>query len=322
MSATPEISVVIPIYNEAETIPELERRLRQTLDSRHLVYEILFIDDGSEDASLELLKALRERDSRIKIIQFSRNFGHQVAITAGIDHARGDAVIVMDGDLQDPPEVLPDLIEHWREGYEVVYAIRRRRKEGLFKRLGYSAFYRLVRRIADIDIPLDSGDFSLMDRKVVDVLVGSPERNRFVRGLRAWTGFRQLGYSYEREARFAGQPKYDLRRLFGLALNGILSFSVAPLRLATNIGLVITVGAAIFALWTLAKRLIYFEVVPGFATITILVLFFGGIQLLAIGILGEYVARIYTEVKGRPRYVVRELYGLGPGGSRDRESAD
>jgi dolichol-phosphate mannosyltransferase len=214
--------------------------------------------------------------------------------------------------------VIPDLVQRWREGFEVVYAVRRKRKESAFKRIAYLAFYRLLQRIADTDIPLDSGDFSLMDRRVVEMLVQLPERSRFVRGLRAWVGFRQTSYEYDRGARFAGEPKYSFRKLLRLALDGILAFSEVPLRFASLAGLVVTGGAAALAAWTLIKRLIGYEVVPGFATITILVLFFGGVQLVTIGILGEYIARIYTEVKGRPRYVIREVYGLEPdaGGTR------
>jgi dolichol-phosphate mannosyltransferase len=314
--STPDLSIVIPIYNEEEGLPELDRRLREALAPTGLDYEILFVNDGSQDGSLALLRKLRDGDPRIKLIDFSRNFGHQLAISAGIDHAGGRAVIVMDGDLQDPPEVLPGLVERWREGYEVVYAVRKQRKEGAAKRVAYAAFYRLLQRLSDTEIPLDSGDFSLLDRRVVDMLVSLPERNRFVRGLRAWVGFRQTSYEYEREARFAGEPKYDLRRLSGLALDGILAFSRAPLRLATILGLSISGIGAVLATWTLIKRLVGYEVVPGFATLAILVLFFGGVQLVTIGILGEYIARIYTEVKARPRYVIRELEGVEPSSER------
>lgn len=310
MSDAPDVSVVIPVYNEEANLPELDRRLRESLAGTGLAYEVILVNDGSRDGSLETMEKLRERDSRIKILDFSRNFGHQIAITAGIDHARGRAVIVMDADLQDPPEVLPPLIERWREGYEVVYAIRRRRKEGFLKRAAYAGFYRLVRRIADFDIPLDSGDFSLMDRRVVRLLQALPERNRFVRGLRAWAGFRQTGFEYERGARYAGSAKYNFRGLVRLASDGIFAFSEAPLRVAMNLGILITAAGALLALWTLFKRLVQYEVVPGFATITILILFFGGVQLMTIGILGEYIGRIYTEVKARPKYVIRRRYGV------------
>ncbi len=322
MNERPDLSLVIPIYNEEPGLPELERRLRATLGETGLAWEAIFVNDGSRDGSLSVLKDLRAKDERIKIIDFSRNFGHQLAISAGIDHARGRATVVMDGDLQDPPEVIPDLIARWREGFEVVYAVRANRKEGLVKRLAYRVFYRLLKRISNTEIPLDSGDFSLMDARVVERLRELPERNRFVRGLRAWVGFRQTSYTYDREARFAGDPKYGFSRLSQLALDGLFAFSEAPLRLATLTGLVVTLGATLLAAWTLFKRVIQYEVVPGFATIAILVLFFGGVQLVTIGILGEYIARIYTEVKGRPPYVIRELDGLAPrAGGGDDEAA-
>jgi dolichol-phosphate mannosyltransferase len=216
----------------------------------------------------------------------------------------------MDGDLQDPPELIPTLVERWQEGYEVVYTVRNQRKEGLAKRFAYATFYRLLQRITDIDIPLDSGDFCLMDRRAVDLLVRLPERNRFLRGLRSWLGFRQVAVEYDRPARFAGEPKYTAAQLVNLAANGIFSFSEAPLRLTRNAGLVITIGSALIAAWTLLKRLILYEVVPGFATLAILVLFFGGVQLITVGILGEYIARIYSEVKGRPLYIVQATEGV------------
>lgn len=312
MSEAPELSVVIPIYGEEETLPELDRRLRAALEPLGLRYEVVLVNDGSRDGSLGVMERLRAADPRICIVDLSRNFGHQLAITAGIDHARGRAVIVMDGDLQDPPEVLPELIARWKQGYEVVYAVRRTRREGAALQLAYRTFYRIVRRLSEIDLPLDSGDFSLIDRRVVDVLVQLPERNRYVRGLRSWIGFRQIGYEYDRPSRYAGEAKYTMRRLLRLAFDGIISFSDVPLRFATNLGIGITLVAALLAIWTLGKRLLGIGVVPGFATIALLVLFFGGVQLLALGILGEYVGRIYTEVKGRPRYVVRAVHGLAP----------
>jgi dolichol-phosphate mannosyltransferase len=316
VSDAPLLSVVIPIYNEQENLPELGRRLKVALEGLGEAWEVVFVNDGSRDGSSELLKKLRAEDPRMKRIEFSRNFGHQVAVSAGLDHARGRAVVVMDGDLQDPPEVIPRLVARWREGYEVVYAVRRKRKEGAAKRAAYALFYRLLQRIADIEIPLDSGDFSLVDRKVVDMLVAMPERNRYVRGLRAWIGFRQTGLEYERDARFAGEAKYTLRGLLRLARDGVFAFSEAPLHVAMNVGLAITVLSSVLAIWTLVKRILLYEVVPGFATLALLVLFFGGVQLITIGILGEYVARIYTEVKGRPRYVIRELDGLEPSAAR------
>lgn len=305
----PDITVVIPIFNEQETLAELHAQLSEALGSTHKRYEILFVNDGSRDRSSEILHQLREADTRVRVIELSRNFGHQSAISAGLDHAPGDAVIVMDGDLQDPPEVLPRLIEQWEKGFDVVYAVRRNRKEGVLDRFAYAAFYRLIARMSKTPLPLDSGDFALIDRKVVDLMVQMPERNRYLRGLRSWLGFNQTGVEYDRSARFAGDSKYDLRALMGLASDGIFSFSEIPLKLAMRLGVAITSLASVIAVWTLVKRLIGYDVVPGFATLAILVLFFGGVQLVSIGILGEYIARIYTEVKGRPQYVVREAWG-------------
>jgi dolichol-phosphate mannosyltransferase len=327
--AAPDVSVVVPIYDEADNLAELAGQLRAVLERLALSYEIVFVNDGSRDASLERMRELRAADTRIKIVDFSRNFGHQIAVSAGLDHARGRAVVVMDGDLQDPPDVLPRLIERWREGYDVVYAVRRERKESLPLRIAYHLFYRLLRRMAPIELPLDAGDFSLMDRRVVDQIVRLPERNRYVRGLRAWVGFRHTGIEYERAPRFAGKPKYTLPRLFALAYDGIFAFSDAPVRLTRDVGLVITAGAVMLAVWTLFKYIIHHEVVPGFATITLLVLFFGGVQLITVGVLGEYIARIYTEVKSRPLYVVRSLEGFAParreaspgGGARGSDGA-
>lgn len=312
MSSRCDVSVVVPVFDEEEVIEELVSRVGAALERAAVEYELIFVNDGSKDGTLERLRRLRAEDGRIKLIDLSRNFGHQIAVTAGLDHARGDAVVVMDADLQDPPELLPELIARWREGYQVVYTVRQERKEGLVMRVAYAAFYRLLRRIADVDLPVDSGDFALMDRAVVEMLTSLPERNRYVRGLRSWVGFRQTAVEYERAARAGGRPKYTTRRLVRLAFDGIFSFSEAPLQLARNAGLVITCGSALLGLWTLIKRLILYEVVPGFATLALLVLFFGGVQLVSIGILGEYVARIYTEVKARHRYVIRSLEGVDP----------
>jgi len=306
-----DLSVVVPVYDEEESLGELHGRLCNALEPLALRFEIVFVNDGSRDGSLEAMRKLRARDPRVKIVDFSRNFGHQVAVSAGLDHAAGRAVVVMDADLQDPPEVLPRLIERLREGYDVVFAVRRQRKENALMRAAYHVFYRMLRRMARVELPLDAGDFSLMSRRVVDEMVRMPERNRYVRGLRAWVGFRQTGVPYERAERYAGSPKYTLSRLFQLAYDGIFAFSDVPVRLARDLGLLVTTSAALLALWTLGKRLLGYEVVPGFATITLLVIFFGGVQLVTVGILGEYIARIYTEVKGRPLYVVRSREGFG-----------
>jgi dolichol-phosphate mannosyltransferase len=307
-----ELSVVVPICNEEDTLPELERRLTATLNGISPDWEMILVNDGSRDGSLALMKDMRARDPRVKVIDLSRNFGHQSAVSAGIDHARGRAVVVMDGDLQDPPELIPQLVKCWREGFDVVYAVRTERKESLPHRTAYAAFYRLLGAISDIEMPLDSGDFALMDQRVADHLASLPERNRYVRGLRAWLGFRQTGVLYVREARFAGESKYTLGRRFRAASDAIFAFSDAPLRMMRQLGLAITAVSALLGGWTLLKRLVGYEVVPGFATLALLVLFFGGVQLVTVGLLGEYIARIYAEVKGRPRYVIRELDGVEP----------
>jgi dolichol-phosphate mannosyltransferase len=310
--AIPDLSVVVPVCDEEDSLAELSGRLHAVLAPLALSFEIVFVNDGSRDGSLEAMRKLRAGDDRFKIVDLSRNFGHQIAVSAGLDHATGRAAVVMDADLQDPPEVLPRLIERWRDGYDVVYAVRRERKEALPLRMAYHLFYRLLRRMARIELPLDAGDFSLMDRRVVDELGRMPERNRYVRGLRAWVGFRQTGIEYARAPRYAGEAKYTVSRLLQLAYDGIFAFSDVPVRLARNLGLAVTAGAALMAFWTLIKRIFGYEVVPGFATITLLVLFFGGVQLITIGVLGEYIARVYTEVKRRPLYVVRAVEGVAP----------
>ena len=274
-----------------------------------LPYEILLVDDGSRDETPCLIDALVARDPHVAALHLSRNFGHQAAVSAGIDHARGQAVVVMDGDLQDPPEVLPRFIQKWREGYEVVYGVRQRRKEGLLKRLGYFGFYRILSAISDLDIPLDSGDFCLMDRRVVDVLKHLPERMRFVRGLRSFAGFRQIGLVYDRGAREAGKPKYTLGALILLAIDGLISFSSYPLRLVTYLGIV-TIGIALALLvWVLSDALYHQTVPQGWASTLVTVLFMGSIQLFSLGIIGEYIRLIFLETKGRPTYIVRDHRG-------------
>ncbi|MCX8072607.1 MAG: glycosyltransferase family 2 protein [Candidatus Binatia bacterium] len=309
--ATPTLSLVVPVLNEEETIPVFYRRAVAALEQTGVPFEIVFVDDGSQDNTFETARALSQRDPRVKIIRFSRNFGHQTAVTAGLHYAAGAAVAVIDGDLQDPPEFVPRLFEKWKEGYEVVYAVRRSRKENVFKRAAYRLFYRLLRRLSYIDIPLDSGDFAIMDRRVVDQLNAMPERNRFVRGIRAWVGFRQIGLEYDRDARFAGESKYSLSKLFRLAYDGLISYSYVPLRLATQFGFVISAVAFGLILYLLVLRIVYGErLVTGWTSTVVVILFLGGIQLLSLGILGEYVGRIFDEVKRRPLYVVRETVGF------------
>ena len=308
-AATPALSVVIPVFNEQENLPTLYARLTAVLAHAEPRYELVLVNDGSRDRSGDILAGLAAQDARVMVVELARNFGHQVAISAGLDYARGDGVIVMDADLQDPPEVLPEFIAKWREGHDVVYAIREKRKEVWFKRAAYAAFYRLLQRVANIEIPLDSGDFCIMDRRVVDVLVGMPERNRFVRGIRSWVGLDQVGLAYERRRRYAGKPKYTLSRLVYLALDGLVSFSFLPLRMITLIGFAVSILAILLALgYTLQKLTIGLNP-AGFATTVVAIFFLAGVQLITIGVIGEYVGRIFEEVKHRPLYVVRRLVG-------------
>jgi dolichol-phosphate mannosyltransferase len=299
------LTVVIPLFNEEENIEELYRQIVEHLDPLGEQFELLLVNDGSRDATPERIEALAAQDPRVRPIHLSRNFGHQPAITAGIDLAEGDAVIVMDGDLQDSPALLPQFVQRWREGYDVVYAVRVNRKEGLAKRIGYALFYRVLRGVSDLEIPLDSGDFGLMDRRVVEVLKQFPERMRFVRGLRAFIGFRQTGVLCERSARNAGRPKYTLAALVRLAIDGIISFSNFPLNLVTYLGLVTGGIAALLTLWVLIDP-VGTQLAPrGWASTILAVLLMGTVQLLSLGIIGEYVRRIFVEVKGRPTYIIQ-----------------
>lgn len=303
-------SIVVPVYNEQETIPALYERVKKVIDTLDGSCEVVVVDDGSADGSLDLLKAMHRKDPRFKIVSFSRNFGHQVAISAGIDHAEGDAVMIIDGDLQDPPEVLPHFIEKWKEGYDVVYAVRTKRKENIFKRAAYAIFYRLLKRLSYLDIPLDSGDFCLLDKRVVQTMRKLPERLRFVRGLRTWVGFRQVGLPYERERRFAGSPKYTFTKLLGLAYDGIFSISTTPLRLAVYSGFGLAALAFIGGLLVIYDKLVYGIAIVGWASTIVIITFLGGVTLSTLGMIGEYVSRIYEEVKSRPLYVVKEKLGL------------
>lgn len=304
-------SFVIPVFNERETLPELHRRLSEVIEGLDGEAELLFVDDCSWDGSYELLSELGGRDPRVRVIRFARNFGHQVAITAGLDHAAGDAVIVMDADLQDPPEVVPDLVARWQEGYEVVYAVRERRSgETWFKRATAAWFYRILRRIAHVDMPLDAGDFRLVDRRAVDVFRSMRERARYVRGMFSWVGFRQIGVPYERSERFAGEPKYSYRKSLTLAVDGLVSFSNAPLRAALVAGFAFSGLAFLLGVFALVAKLAGAFVVPGWASILVVISFLGGVQLTLMGMLGLYVGRIYEEVKERPIYVVRETIGF------------
>jgi glycosyltransferase involved in cell wall biosynthesis len=303
----PEVSVVIPLHNEEENLPELHRRLVAALEPICRGFELVLVNDGSRDRTPAMLDELQARDPRVVVIHLSRNFGHQAAVSAGLDYARGDAVLVMDGDLQDPPEVIGQFLDRWRAGVEVVYAVRTKRKEGVFKRAAYFVFYRVLRRISDIDIPLDSGDFCLMDRKVVRVLTHLPERLRFVRGLRTFVGFRQEGLAYERDARHAGEPKYTFRKLVQLAVDGLVSFSGYPLRLVTYMGLITVLLAMGLSAWVIVDALSNQSTPRGWASTMVVVLFMNAVQLICLGIIGEYVHRIFLETKGRPTYIVRSV---------------
>ena len=305
--AKPNISVVAPIFNERESLQEFYRRVREALDTTGDSWELVPVDDGSTDRTGELLSALAKQDNRVRPVIFARNFGHQLAVTAGLDYARGDAVVIIDADLQDPPELIPEMLAKWKEGYEVVFAIREEREgESLFKLATASLFYRLIYRITDVDIPLDTGDFRLLDRKVVDVLCRMRERHRFLRGMSVWVGFKQTGVKYRRAARFAGTTKYPFRKMFKFAWDAVTSFSYLPLQIAMYLGF-IAAGLSIVAIPIVAiMRLAGSQAFVGQATTLIAVLFLGGVQLISLGILGEYIGRLYDEAKGRPLYIVRE----------------
>ena len=303
----PTLSVVVPLYNEEATVDELRRRLGEVLDRVEPDYEVLLVNDGSRDGTAEALKRIAQAGSRWRAIHFSRNFGHQAAVAAGLRYATGQAVVVMDADLQDPPELLEQMLARWREGFEVVYAQRvSREREGPLKRGLAWLYYRVLRAVSPVDIPTDTGDFCLMDRKVVDELIALPERNRYIRGLRAWVGFRQTSVQFERAPRFAGEPKYTFRKSLGLGVNGIISFSKAPLRLATWLGMLVSLMSFVLVIVFVIEKLTRGFEIRGWASTVVIILFLGGVQLLTIGIIGEYLSRIYDEVKQRPLYVVRE----------------
>jgi dolichol-phosphate mannosyltransferase len=311
------LSVVVPCFNEEAVIGLTHRRLLESLGAdASFDLEIVYVNDGSRDRTEEMLFDLAGGDPRVKVVSFTRNFGHQPAVSAGLRYASGDAVAVIDADLQDPPEVILRLVEKWREGYDVVNAVREQRKESFVKRFAYALFYRIYRRLANIDVPLDSGDFALMDRRVVEVMNALPEKNRFVRGLRSWSGFRQTGVAYERASRAAGETKYSFRKLVRLAFDGIVNFSTAPLSLIFGLGAITAALALVAAAAYLAWRLSDIPILgytpgqaPGFTTLILVILFFSGVQLISIGILGEYLGRIYQETKMRPTYVVKEVRG-------------
>ena len=307
----PVYSVVAPVFNEIGCVEEFYTRISGVMGSLKAAWELVLVDDGSTDGSTEIIRSLAEKDPHVRPVIFARNFGHQIAVTAGLDYARGDAVVVIDADLQDPPEVILDLIAKWKEGFEVVYAVRRKREgESWFKLFTASAFYRVIYRITDVKIPLDTGDFRLMDRKVVNVMGKMRERHRFLRGMAAWVGYRQVGVEYDRKERFAGSTKYPLSKMLKLALNAITSFSYFPLQIATYLGFVCAALSIVAIPVVIVLRLSHGAALLGQATTLIMVLFLGGVQLITLGILGEYIGRIYDEVKGRPLYIVSEAPDL------------
>ncbi|HEY8091113.1 MAG TPA: glycosyltransferase family 2 protein [Polyangiaceae bacterium] len=318
--ARPTLSLVLPIYNEEEVIPELDRRLHEFLEKLGLPAEVVFVNDGSRDRSMELLRDAASKEPRYRVLSFARNFGHQTAITAGVDYARGEAVVVMDADLQDPPEIVLEMVGKWREGFDVVYARRRKREgESWFKLLTARTFYRLFSAMIPIEVPLDTGDFRLMSRRVVLALRALRESHRFVRGMVSWVGFKQTEVLYDRPGRFAGETKYPLRKMVRFALDGITSFSILPLRFATYIGMLTIVASLGVVAWALVSKFVLHHVVEGWTGIMIVVALFASVQLMMIGILGEYVGRIYEEVKRRPLYIVGDTVNLESVKKEDQE---
>ena len=303
-------SIIIPIYNEQQTLTELHDRLLAVLASLDSPFEVILVDDGSKDNSFAMMKDIHARDVRFKIVRLSRNFGHQIAISAALDVAKGDAMILMDGDLQDPPELLPQMIDEWKSGAQVVYTIKRSRQENQLKRLAFKLFYRVLSALSSIHIPMDAGNFSLLDRCVADAMRRMPERHRYISGLRAWVGFKQVGISYDRGARYAGQPQMSLRRLIQLALDGIFSFSNSPLRVAVYTGLCSALVAFIGGFYVIWEKLFTDKAILGWASTIVSIMFLGGMILMTLGMIGEYIGRIYDEVKQRPLYVIREIVGF------------
>ena len=304
----PTYSIIAPIYNESQNIHELHRRISEVMESTKDDWELVLVDDGSTDGSSDIIRTIASHDNRVRPVIFARNFGHQLAVTAGLDYSRGQAVVIIDADLQDPPEVILDLIAKWREGYEVVYAIRAEREgESWFKLLTAATFYRIIYKITDVKIPMDTGDFRLLDRKVVDVMKSMRERHRFLRGMSVWVGFKQTGVEYRRAARYAGETKYPFRKMFKFAWDAVTSFSYLPLQVATYLGFFFA-GLSILAIPVVVGMRISGsqEAFAGQATTLIAVLLLGGVQLISLGILGEYIGRLYDEAKGRPLYIVTE----------------
>lgn len=308
MSEAIVFSVVVPVYNEEKVLPVTYRRLREVMEGLGQSYEIIFVNDGSSDHTITILEELCEQDRHIRVIDFAKNFGHQTAITAGMDYADGDAVVVIDADLQDPPELIPRMIERWREGYDVVYGKRKERKgETFFKKFSAACFYRLMRKMTDVDIPVDTGDFRLIDRRVCEALRTIKERNRYIRGIISWLGFRQIGVEFAREERFAGETKYPLKKMLRFAFDAITSFSFKPLKLSSYLGMLLSFFSFLYLMVVLYQKLFTDRTVAGWASSVVISLFFNGIVLMMLGIAGEYIGRIYDETKGRPLYVIRRV---------------
>lgn len=308
MQADFMISVVIPVYNEEEVLPDFHERIGRVLNALPLETEIIYVNDGSEDDSLLILNKIREQDVRVAIVDLSRNFGKEIAMTAGLHKAEGDAVVVIDADLQDPPELIPKLIEEWQKGYDVIYAKRTRREgESIFKKLTAHLFYRLMRSIGQIKIPEDTGDYRLLSRRAVDALNTLSEQHRFMKGLFTWIGYRQKAVIYERDSRYAGESKWNYWHLWNFAIEGITSYSSAPLKLAGYLGLLTAVGAFSYGIFIVIRTLLYGDLVQGYPSMIVIILFLGGVQLMSIGILGEYVGRIFTETKRRPLYFIKDF---------------
>jgi dolichol-phosphate mannosyltransferase len=318
----PVLSLVLPIFNEEAVIPELHTRLQEFLPRLGLETEVIFVDDGSKDRSLALLRGVAASEPRYRVLSFARNFGHQAAITAGIDHARGEAVVVMDADLQDPPEVVLEMVAKWREGFDVVYGRRRSRQgETRLKLLTAKWFYRVFARMIPIEVPLDTGDFRLMSRRIVVVLRELRETHRFVRGLVAWLGFKQTAVLYDRPVRFAGETKFPFAKMLRFAIDGITSFSILPLRFATYLGMLISALSVAVAGWALIARFVFHATVPGWTTVIVLVSLLASVQLIMTGILGEYIGRIYEQVKARPLYVLSDLINFADESAKDSPEA-
>jgi len=309
MTTDVELSVIVPCYNEEDVLPECHRRLSSVLGNLGVTYECVYVDDGSQDGTwLQLRKMQQESGGKVVAVSLSRNFGHQPAVSAGLALARGNAVVIIDADMQDPPELIPDMVELWRQGHEVVYGVRESREgESHFKLLSARLFYRLINRLSDVQIPTDTGDFRLIDRRAVDVMLRMPERHRLLRGICSWVGFAQIPFPYKRAARSAGVTKYPLKKMLALALDGIISFSIVPLRLLTLAGVLTALLSFVGIVWALVARTLTNHWVEGWATLFIGLLFLSGMQMICLGIMGEYIGRIYTEVKQRPLFVIRDV---------------